>query len=203
MGLVGEILIARMDGFQALIQATRHPFFDPDKLIEEVRGFGELSSTMVKEIEIRRDGEWGQRLLKDRQAVGGVMESFMERAEKVFAAALPMQKGPGRSADFSRAVDAEKHQIARRYVRLVTGCRNSAAAACFAAKQKDAHEALCTHLQLYNEDLVRQLRAADPASRPVAEAQFALCADLTAMLFSTEEAELLRRRGKAALAAAA
>jgi hypothetical protein len=35
------------------------------------------------------------------------------------------------------------------------------------------------------------------------KAQFLLCAELTATLFSDEEAELLRRRGRAALSAAA
>ena len=37
----------------------------------------------------------------------------------------------------------------------------------------------------------------------VANAQFLFCAELTAVLFSEEEAELLRRRGRAALSAAA
>jgi hypothetical protein len=202
MGLVGEILIARMDGLQAAIQATRHPYFDAEKLIDEVRSFGELSTAVVKEIEIRRDGEWGQRLLKERQTVGGVMEGFMERAEKEFAAALPMQKGAGRSADFSRPIDADRHEMARRYVRLVSGCRRSAAAACFAAKQKDAQEALCAHLQRYNEDVVKELRSADPARKSVAEAQFAVCVEFTEALFSGQEAALLRRRGRAAIGGA-
>jgi len=199
MGLVGEILISRMDNFQASIHAARHPHFDVEKLIEDVRGFAELSTAIVKEIEVRREGEWGQRLLKDRQTVGTVMDDFMERAPKELAAALPMQRGTGRSADFSRPVDPEKLELGRRYARLATGCRNFAAAACFAAKNKDTLETLGAYLKRYNEDVLKELRGADPASRAVAETQFALCADLTAMLFSAEEAELLRRRGKAAL----
>jgi len=199
MGLVGEILISRMDGYQASVQATRHPYFDVEKLIEEVRGFAQLSSAMVKEIEVRRDGEWGQRLLKDRQTVGGVMDEFMERAVKEFANALPMGRGTGATADFSRAVDPDKHDLARRYVRLVTASRDFAGNACFAAKQKDAYEALCAHLKRYNEDVVKALRETEPARRAVAETQFALCTEFTALLFSPQEAELLRRRGRAAL----
>jgi hypothetical protein len=199
MGLVGEILISRMDGYQASVQATRHPYFDVEKLIDEVRGFAQLSSAMVKEIEIRRDGEWGQRLLKDRQTVGNVMDDFMARAEKEFANALPMGRGTGATADFGRAVDTGKHELARRYVRLVTASRDFAANACFAAKQKDAYEALCAYLKRYNEDVVKALREPDPARRAVAELQFALCVEFTAALFSPQEAELLRRRGRAAL----
>jgi len=110
-----------------------------------------------------------------------------------------MAKGTG--GDFSRHPGAERHEMARRYARLVAGCRDFAAAASFAAKQKATYEDLCTALKRYNEDVVRALR--DPARAEVANAQFELCADLTAILFSDEEAAMLRRRGKAAQAAAA
>ncbi len=54
-------------------------------------------------------------------------------------------------------------------------------------------------LRSYNEDVVKELRAGEPSRRTVVEEQFALAADLTGMLFSQEEAELLRRRGRAAV----
>ena len=62
---------------------------------------------------------------------------------------------------------------------------------------------MCLVLRTYNEDVVKELRTADGPRRTVAEQQFELCCSLTAVLFSEEEAELLRRRGKAAMAAAA
>jgi len=74
-------------------------------------------------------------------------------------------------------------------------------AASFAAKQKMAYDDLCTVLKRYNEDVLKALKA-NP-NDIVANAQFQLCAELTAILFSNEEADLLRRRGRAALSAAA
>ncbi len=200
MGLVGEILFARMDALKTSIQQTRHPLFDAEMLMEEVRTFADLSSHIVKEIELKRDGEWGKRLLAERVEIGKVMEGFMDRAPKEFNAALPMSRGTG--ADFSRHPGAEKHDMAKRYARLVVGSRNFAAAASFAAKQKATYEDLCTTLKRYNEDVVKALKG-DPARSEVANAQFELCADLTAILFSEEEAAMMRRRGRAALAAAA
>ena len=64
--------------------------FEAQTLLTQVGGFSDLSSAVVKEIEVRRDGEWGQRLLKDRAAVGEAMDKFMERAPREMAAALPM-----------------------------------------------------------------------------------------------------------------
>jgi hypothetical protein len=201
MGMVGEIVFARMDALKVSIQATRHPLFDAETLMEEVKSFSEMSSNIVREIEMKRDGEWGKRLLAERVQVGKVMETFMDRALKEFIGALPSQKSTG--ADFSRHPGAEKHEMALRYARLVAGSRNFAAAASFAAKQKTAYDDLCTALTRYNEDVVRELKSGNPARRDVAAAQYQLCTELTAILFSEEEAELLRRRGKAALAAAA
>lgn len=204
MGLVGEILLARMDSLQAAIRSARHPLPEVEKLLEQVSSFAEMSSAIVKEIEVRRDGEWGQRLLKDRAAIGNVMDGFLDRAPKELANALPLQKSSGpKLADFSRPVDAEKKAVAQRYVKLVTGCRNFAAAASCAAKQKTSTEDMGSYLRRHNEDLVKELRGADPAKRAVAESQFEFCVELTALLFSEEEAELLRRRGRAAHSAAA
>jgi hypothetical protein len=201
MGLVGEILFARMEMLKASIQATRHPLFDAEQLMEEARAFADLSSHIVKEIELKREGEWGKKLLAERVMIGKVMEGFMDRALREVPAALPTHKATG--ADFSRAPAAEKHEMALRYARLVAGSRNFAAAASFAAKQKTAYEDLCAMLKRYNEDLVKELKAAHPDRIEIANAQYELCLRLTAVLFSEEEAELLRRRGRAALAQAA
>ncbi|HEU0095246.1 MAG TPA: hypothetical protein VFQ52_02240, partial [Rhizomicrobium sp.] len=198
MGLVGEILFTRMDTLKTSIQRTRHPLFDAEILMEEVRVFAGLSSHIVKEIELKRGGEWGKRLLDERALIGQVMETFMDRAPKEFAAALPTQKAAG--ADFSKPVSAEKREMALRYVRLVSGSRDFAAAASFAAKQKAIFDALCTALQRYNENLVNALKAADPARAEIVQAQLEFCAQLTVILFGKEDAELLRRRAKAAAA---
>lgn len=199
MGLVGEILFARMDALKASIQITRHPLFDAQKLLDDVKTFADLSSHIVKEIELKREGDWAKRLMAERVMIGNIMETFMDRAPREVGAALPMAKGTG--ADFSKPCNAEKQEMAVRYARLVAGSRNFAAAASFAAKQKAIYEDLCTSLKRYNEDLVKALKA-DP-QHAVANAQLQLCAELSAILFSEQEAELLRRRARAAQSAAA
>ena len=204
MGLVGEILFTRLEDLQSAILNTRHATFEPEKLLEQVAGFAELSSAIVKEIEVRRDGQWGQRLLKERAAVGDVMDALMDRAPKELAAALPVQRGSGpRPSDFSRAPDTERQANAMRYVKLVSGSRNFAAAASFHAKQKTAQEEMADYLRRHNDDLVRELRGGDAQRKANAEAQFDYCVELATLLIGEEEGELLRRRGRAAHSAAA
>jgi hypothetical protein len=203
MGLAGELLFGDLDHLSSSIRAIKHPNFNADKLIADISRFAEISSAVVKEIDVRRDGKWGQGLLKDRADVGNVMSGLMERAPKEIANALPTRKlgnfASTRVPDFSKSVPAEKVEIALRYAKLIPGCRPFAAAASFAAKLKDAEDEALMLLRSYNEDVVKELRAGEPSRRTVVEEQFALATDLTGMLFSQEEAELLRRRGRAAV----
>jgi hypothetical protein len=207
MGLVGEIIFGDIENYCVAVREAKHPVFDADALVENLSHFTSLSSGIVKGIEMRRDGKWGQRLMKDRAALAEVMDGFMDRAPKELAAALPLQKSGGftggpKYPDFSRPADGEKVERALRYARLVIGCKPFAVAGSFGASVKRAEEEMCQLLRTYNEDVLKELRTADEARRAVAEAQFETASKLTAILFSEEEAELLRRRGRAALGAA-
>ena len=204
MGLVGEILFSEAETHAIAIRGTRQPQFEVEDLVHHVSAFATLTSGMVKEVEMRRDGRWGQRLLKDRAALAEVMMGFMKRAPKEIMAALPTLKtgsysGGPRAPDIARAPDAEKAERAIRYAKLIAGCRSFAAAAAFGAALADAQDVVTAGLHAYAEDLLRDLRAAEGERRRNAERYFAMAADLTDMLLSSEEGEFLRRRGRAAL----
>jgi len=207
MGLVGDILFNRMETARMAIHAARHPNFDVIALLDDLTGFTDISSAIVKEVEILRRGKWGQRLLKDRAAVGAVMDGFMERAPKEIAAALPMHKsgftGSTRVCDFSRPADPDRVERALHYAKLIDGCRRLAVPGSFGAKHQDALDEAAQSVRGYNEDLIKELRTAAGPRRAIVETQFQLAAELTALLFTLEEAELLRRRGKAAMSSAA
>lgn len=208
MGLVGEIIFGDIEAYGKAVREARPPQFDETALLDNLTHFTALSSGIVKGIDMRRDGKWGQRLMKDRAALAEVMDGFMERAPKELAAALPIQKsgsfgGGPKIPDFARAVDSDKLERGLRHARLVTGCKNLAVAASFGATQKKAEEEMCQLLRSYNEDVVKELRTASSPRREVVESQFDFVCTVTALLFSEEEAELLRRRGKAAGQAAA
>ena len=202
VGLVGEILFSEAEAHAVAIRAARQPQFEVEDLVHHVSAFATLTSGLVKEVEMRREGRWGQRLLKDRAALAEVMMSFMKRAPKEILAALPTLKSHSaglRAPDITRVPDAEKSVRAIRYAKLIAGCRGFAAAASFGAALADAQDEGTAALRSYGEDLLRDMRTAEGERRRNAEHLFALTADLTDLLFSPEEGEFLRRRGRAAL----
>lgn len=207
MGLAGELLFHDLEDYAFQIRAVRQPHFDVDILLRNLTRFTELSSAVVKEIEIRRDGRWGQNLLKDRSLVGTTMEAMMQRAPKEIFAAIPMHKsgsygGGPRVPNIEHMPDqAEKSERALRYAKLLAGSRHLASRAAFGAAHKDASDEIEKELRLYNEEIVKLMRDSDEARRAKAELFFKIAVDLTAILFSEEEADFLRRRARANIAA--
>jgi hypothetical protein len=208
MGLAGEIIFGDIEYYASMVRAVRPNHFDADAMVGYLIGFTTLSTGMVKAIEMRRDGKWGQRLLADRAALAEVMDGFMERAAKEVSAALPTIKsgsyaGGPRVPDLARPADAEKSDRALAYARLVSGCRSFAAAASFGASNKEALGEIGVMLKSYSEDLLKELRTVTGEKRTNAEAYFHLLAEIFALVFSQEDADLLRRRARAAMPAEA
>ena len=171
MGLVGEICLAisRCTATRSARRGIRSSI--PRTLIEHLANFAELSSGIVKEIEIRRDGKWGKRLLKDRAAVAEAMEGFMERAPKEIAAALPTLKsgsygGGPQDPGFLAARRREKAERGLRYARLVVGCKLLPRWAPSPPRRRTRKEQACQQLRSYNEDLVKELRSAGGRAAP-------------------------------------
>ena len=203
MGLVGEVLFGAIEMHAASILGAKANQLASDALLGHVESFTTLSTGVAKEVELRRDGVWGQRLIKDRAAVAEVMDGYMDRAPREIMSALPMQKSGTAGAgpkvpDMSRGSDPEKSDRALSYARLMAGCRRFAAAGSFAASLKRADEEVATALKSYNEDIVRELRHVSDEKRANAEQFAAVATELTTILFSPEEGEFLRRRGRAA-----
>lgn len=207
MGLAGELLFHDLEDYAFQIRAVRQPHFDVEVLLRNLLRFTELSSAVVKEVEIRRDGRWGQNLLKDRSLVGTTMDAMMQKAPKEILGALPMHKsgsygGGPRVPNIEHMPDQEdKTERAIRYAKLVIGCRHLASRASFGATHKDAIDEIERELRVYNEDIVKLMRDPDEAKRTKAEPYFKAAVELTAILFSEEEADFLRRRARASLAA--
>jgi hypothetical protein len=206
MGIVGELLLADLDAHAVAIRSVKPPSFDAADLLDHVSGFTLLSNGLVKEIEVRRDGRWGQRLLKERASVAEIMDDLMRKATRDIVAALPTLKsgtyaGGPRVVDLTRPFDNEKGERAINYARLIAGCKPLAAAGSFAASLGEADTEVCLALKAYCEDLLRELRACEGERRERAERYFELAVSLTHTLLSAEEGEFMRRRGRAAVGA--
>lgn len=203
MGLAGELLFHDLEYLALQICAVRPVEFDADLLVRHLTRFTELSAAVVKEVDIRRDGRWGQVLMRDRALVGETMQSLMTWAIADITAAIPMRKsgsygaGP-RVPNIEHApLQLQNNERALRSAKLLAGCRHLAARASFGAKHRDAEDEVERELRAYNEEIVKLARDRDETRRAKAQPFFKVAVELTAILFSEDEADFLRRRARA------
>ena len=82
MGIVGDILLADMENLALDIASVRPETLDPDAVLNKLERFVQMSGGLVREIGVRRDGKWGQRLIKIRQLVSDAMDALIARAPR-------------------------------------------------------------------------------------------------------------------------
>jgi hypothetical protein len=201
MDVVGELLFSDLDAYAANIQSARPVNFDPDKVLASLAGFTELSSGMIKELGIRRDGKWGQRLAKDRAAVAQIVENLLQRARKEILAALPSHKGFAfakrqRNLDLSRPLDPDRVARATRYAQLIAHSRPFAVAGAFSARLMKVTDETSLALRTYAEDILTELRATAPESRMRASEHLAVMLSLCELVLGEGETDFLRRRAR-------
>ena len=201
LGVVGELLFSDLDNYVKKIQTVRPSELDPAALLANLAGFTELSSGIVKELGIRRDGKWGQRLSKDRGAVAQVLEDLVERAPKEILAALPTVKMGGfgkspRPIDLTRPPDPQRVEKAMRYANLIVHSRPFAVAAAFSAKLNEVLDETVDALRTHSEDILREFRSPVPETRANLDAHLAVILALCALVLGEEETDLLRRRAR-------
>jgi hypothetical protein len=206
LGVVGELLFSDLDIHAGKIQSVRPVELDPETLLAHLAAFTELSSGMVKELGIRRDGKWGQRLAKDRATIAQTLEGLLEKAPKEILAGLPQAKPGGfakgsKPLDVSRPPDPERVARATRYANLMSHCRPFAVAAAFSAKLNEVQDETTVALRSYSEEILREVRTAVPASHANVEAHFQVTLDLCKLVLGEEEADFLRRRARLAASA--
>ncbi len=207
MGLVGELLLEEMEDYLSVICSARHPQFDPDALSIAIAGFAELSIGLVKEVEVRRYGKWGQRLIKARATAAECLDALIGRSSREILGALPTHRasfnGGPRVPDLARPASDEKRERAIRYADLIVGCRPFAAAVSVSAVLDATEEETVRELCTYNEELLRVLRGVSQEEGTGAEDALEFAAQLTSRILGVNEGEYLRRRGRAALSPAA
>ena len=206
MGLIGDILLADMENMALDIASIRPDMLDPDALLNKLDRFTQMSGGLVREIGPKRDGKWGQRLIKIRQLASDAMDTLIARAPREITAALPVQRlgafggrGPKRP-DLARDPDAARIDRALLWGKLLAGATPYAGGGDFHAAHRDAFEEVSNFLLSYTECIVAELKALDYDKRPRAQAFLSHAEALSSAILGHEETEHIRRRVAAALA---
>ena len=209
MGVVGDLLLADMEQLSDELSAAPPHKMNPATVLPKLERFVAMSNGLIREIGVRREGKWGQRLVKLRHMTSDAMDALIARAPTEIVTVLPMQKFGAyaghapRRPDLTREPDAPRLTRALSWAKLLSGAGRFATDGAFHAAHREALERVSLHLRQYADAMVAELRTIDDAHRARAEAFVAAAQELGDAILGPEETDLFRRRAAAAAASRA
>ena len=208
MGAVGDLLLADMQQLADELCAVPPDKMNPAMVLPKLERFVTMANGLIREIGVRREGEWGQRLVKLRHLASDAIDASIARAPAQIIAALPLQKFGAfaghapRRPDLAREPDAARVARALSWAKLLSGSATFAADGAFHSAHREALDRVNLHLRRYGEAMAGELRTIDEAHRARAQAFLAAAEILGDAILGREETDLLRRRVAAATATA-
>ena len=163
--------------------------------------FSAVTVGMTREIGIRKDGPWGQRLLKLRNAAAGQMQAIHAEAERAADRVLPdPRRITGRRGAPYPGADSPDFLRFEALCRFLHLTRSDASRAAVGGAHQKVSDSLKDRLDTLGHALIAQLRGGSSDR----EALETILADVARLLEAFDEAEtasVLVRRGAAARAA--
>ena len=205
LAVFGELLLAEMEKIARNADALRPGHADLDRLLEDVRRFARLSKGFTAEIDLRRNGEWGQRLLAARGRVSAAISQEMSRFENELVRALPFHqmgaygRGGPMKPDLQKAPDPARAARMEACLRFVAGVTLICEPLGAQSHCRSVRQQVETYLAAYEDRLLEEIRVATGSARANAELFLDFAADFHEALGEDKQAGILRRRGQVAI----
>ena len=200
----GEFVLDDID--QRLAQFRK---FEPEHGREAGIDASELLHIVAQEIaefdtsiDLKKDGPWGQRVVKQRQAMAQMAETRFGQIEKALDLALPLQMvrfGKGLRGQPKLVADPDPHLVQRAegLLGFFDHTRAYASQFGFGASRAKVAEMLSAKLDQYVEDLLELLRADEFTHMDRVRAYLDIAADFTGATAGEQAAQIVRRRAAA------
>ena len=222
--LISAIMDRPSDRFAAASEIARFGEFlmdDIDRRLTEFRNFDtsggrasgvsaaaalQLAALEIAEfetsLELSRDGPWGARLGRQKQALAQLAEAGLAQIDKALEAALPTQMvkfGKGLRG-FPRLNQDPIPAAVRKAESLLSffeQSRASANQAGYGSARSKAGEKMDGRIDQYVEDLLELLRSEEPQNTDRIRLYLGVCAELIAIARGEQAAAIIRRRAVA------
>ncbi len=174
------------------------------KAAEALRIAAAVSAEFDQSLSMNRDGPWGDRLAKQKQALAAQAEGHLKKLDKAVGEALPMQpvRIGGRVMRQEPKLDSPPNprttQRALALLNFFSGIRSTAAQSGYGSMRTKVGEDVAHRLDTYIEELLAMLHAGDGGDPVLSRAHLDIVADFTGLVHDDQAAQIVRRRAAAA-----
>jgi hypothetical protein len=206
----GERILADIDA--AILRVENFNFADGEKVGRQAAQGAHKAQLQIVEIqqsvEVAKDGPWGKRLARHKQAMAKACEQRMDQADKALEQALPtrpltmMAKKGARGV--AKLVDEPDEAMIRRaqsVLAFVAELRSCADKAGYGTSRNKILEKLNSRLDPYIEDVLHVARTGEGGDSGLAVKYLDVAAGFIGYTRDDKTAEIVRRRAAAAIAA--
>jgi len=205
-GAIGEALLSDLDDCVERLSQVRPADLNAEMVVREVVDFSNISTGIVRELGIKRDGIWGRHMMRVRGDMSAQMERLLARAPKEISVTLPTVRRGGfgiratrRAPDLTRTLDPVKAAKAVQLARVIAGSRQHAMAGAFAGMLKQVDEQVTATVRQYVDDLSDEVHAMGQEGAAASIKFVDHAAALIGALDGEAAGDMVRRRANAAL----
>ncbi len=201
LAVLGEMHLAELEDITNTAETLRPGHVNLVDLLARIDRFVKVSKGFTSEIDIRRHGEWGQRVLNARARLSTVVSQEISRFEHELARALPVQQvgaygrgGPIRP-DVARQPDPARVERVMNCLKFLKGCLTLTELIGAQSHCKTVLQQILSYLATYEDRLLEEIRNTRGQERANAQTYLDVVVGFREKLGATEEANVLRRRG--------
>ncbi|MBA4013971.1 MAG: hypothetical protein C0481_19080 [Phenylobacterium sp.] len=157
-------------------------------------------------IDLAREGGWGGRIQKQKQALASVVEKRLRELPRLQATALPTQKvriARALVTEPSLSLPPDQGHVTRcrSLLTFAEGIRASANYGGFASTRTKVMEAAGEALDQYVEDVLARVREGEAPDREIAALMLQVAAEFAGLIHEPRACEIVRRRAASAFGA--
>ena len=204
LSVAGDIVIEALENdAKQVADAMRSTDVDEEEVVRKATRFAAAFKGITTDIGIHRDGEWGKRMYGSRAIVSKAVEDkVLKGATDTIKSSLPIQGGKVSDA-LSDWPDDDMFETAERRAKALGQTLRISEQLGLKAACTSAVTELRRDFDDMGVQLIDKLGSIDPANEGPAFANMCMVVRLTELVSNSEQADMLRRRGRTALQEAA
>lgn len=197
--VAGDIVIGALEkDASSVAEIAREENATDIDVVAKAKRFADAFKGITSDIGIRRDGEWGQRMYGCRSKVSEAIENLvLSTAQDVVLEVLP-KKGKA-APSFAEFPDEAAFISSERRARALADTARIADEIGLQYACQSAVNQLRKDLDQYGAKIIESLPKVDESKKEEAGAHLAVTVRLIELIENSDTADLLRRRGNAAL----
>ncbi len=206
LAMVGEWLVCDLEAEAAAIKNLNPTGFDAQQADQFLRRFAMLQAGMTKEVGMRKDGQWGKRLLKARGACSSGLEALFTGITQELRAGLPMEKATSGAKSGALVPVVEEPpdpQVMKRLESIVlflATARLFASQLGYAVAFEKTKSEVSSFLEEFGSGVISLLHTAKRKDRERIVAWGDACLQIMAAVFTDDAIKIFNRRLTAATA---